>query len=206
MTLEGNDALVTSRFDNPPADPMDLLRYWLDQARQVGVAEPDALALSTVDGDGAPSSRVVLLKSLDSRGLVFSTSGLSKKGQDMAKTGLAAGLLFWRETVQQVSFAGPVRRLPDHESTAIFASRERSAQAVATVSRQSESLDDEASLRMAVESLVSSSEVIARPPHWAGYRMEPTWMEFWHGRKDRFHRRLRFDRTGTSWQHRRLQP
>lgn len=204
-TLTGTASLELAEFDARPRDPIELLREWLALARGHGVREPNALALATADDAGRASSRIVLLKTLDT-GLVFTSHHGSRKGRELDRTPWAAGTLYWRETLQQVNVAGPVERLSEAESDALFDERPRDARATAVVSRQSEPLDSEAELRAAAQHLSAGGDALARPQGWGGFRLVPQRIEFWHGSPDRLHRRLQYLREGSDWRSERLQP
>lgn len=204
-TLSGDPTLELPEFDSPPDDPLQLLARWLQEADARGVREPRAMALATADAEGRPSSRILLLKRV-APALVFSGSYESRKGRELAANPRAAGTLYWRETLQQVTVEGPVRRLSEEESDALFAERPQEAQASAVTSRQGEPLDDVAELRRAAGEIASREEPLRRPSRWGGFRLDPDLVEFWHGRPDRLHRRLLYVRSGAVWEHKRLQP
>lgn len=204
-TLSGDPTLELPEFDSPPEEPLPLLERWLAAADERGVREPRALALATADAEGRPSSRILLLKRV-SPALVFAGSYESRKGRELAVNPRAAGTLYWRETLQQVTVEGPVRRLSEEESDAIFGARPADAQASAVASRQGEPLDDPAELRRAADELSSARESLGRPGRWGGYRLDPDLIEFWHGSPDRLHRRLLYMKSDGVWTHRRLQP
>lgn len=203
-TLSGDPTLELPEFEDPPADPLALLERWLREADPRGVREPRALALATADAEGRPSSRILLLKQATPF-LVFSGSYESRKGRELAANPRAAGTLYWRETLQQVTVEGPVRKLSEEESDALFAERPQAAQASAVASRQGEALDDAAELRQAVEA-AGEGEQLARPSRWGGWRLDPDLVEFWHGSPDRLHRRLLYVKSSGVWEHKRLQP
>ncbi len=204
-TLSGEIELELTEFDDPPADPLRLLRRWLELADRHGVKEARALALSTVGEDGRPSSRTVLLRGVDPVP-VFTSDRESRKGRQLAARPWAAGTLYWRETTQQVTLEGPVEPISEEQSDALFAERMRVAQAATIASGQSEDLENEETLRARALELIESGEPLARPEGWRGYRLEPERIEFWHGSADRLHRRLLYERAGEEWRHRRLQP
>ena len=206
MTLTGNPLLVNPTFDNPPANPLMMLQDWLVKADEVGVSEPKGLVLSTVDSAGRPSSRVVLLKDCDERGVLFTTSQDSTKGKDLEANPYAAGTLWWRETIQQVNFQGPVTRLSQQVSDKEFQARPRDAQAVAAVSKQSAPLVDEKELEAQVHELLHAESKIDRLQGWHAYHLAIESIEFWHGRTNRLHRRLRYHLENGTWVHQRLQP
>ena len=204
-TLSGDPTLELPEFEEPPADPLALLSLWLQGADARGVREPRALALATADAEGRPSSRIVLLKQV-TPALVFSGSYESRKGRELAANPRAAGTLYWRETLQQVTVEGPVRRLSEAESDALFAERPQAAQAGAVASRQGEPLDDAAELRRAAAEISASEQPPRRPTRWGGFRLDPDLVEFWHGSPDRLHRRLLYAKNGGAWEAQRLQP
>jgi dihydrophenazinedicarboxylate synthase len=193
------------KFDTPPDDPLPLLERWLGLADERGVREPRALVLATADPEGRPSSRIVLLKQV-TPWLVFAGSYESRKGRDLAANPRAAGTLYWRETLQQVTVEGPVRRLSEEESDALFAERSPAAQATAVASSQGVPLENPEELRRAADEISSSDEPLLRPARWGGWRLDPDLVEFWHGSPDRLHRRLLFVKRDGTWSHRRLQP
>jgi pyridoxamine-phosphate oxidase len=203
-TLSGDATLVLPEFDDPPADPLPLLKRWLQLADERGVREPRALALATADGEGRPSSRILLLKQV-TPALVFAGSYESRKGRELEANPRAAGTLYWRETLQQVTVEGPVRRLSEAESDAIFGDRPPRAQATTVASEQGKSLEDPKALRDAANSL-TADEALSRPTRWGGWRLDPDLVEFWHGTPDRLHRRLLYIRSENGWEHQRLQP
>ena len=138
--------------------------------------------------------------------LVFAGSHESRKGRDLAVNPRAAGTLYWRETLQQITVEGPVEKLSEAESDALFAERPQAGQATAIASHQGEALANPAALREAADSVAHRAEPLRRPSRWGGYRLDPDLIEFWHGSPDRLHRRLLYVRTDGVWSHRRLQP
>jgi dihydrophenazinedicarboxylate synthase len=204
-TLSGDPTLVLPEFEAPPEDPLPLLERWLEIADERGVREPRALALATADAAGRPSNRILLLKQI-APALVFAGSYESRKGRDLAENPRAAGTLYWRETLQQIVVEGPVARMSEAESDAIFGERPQAGQATTVASEQGRSLADPAELREAAGSLAHQAEPLRRPARWGGYRLDPDLIEFWHGSPDRLHRRLLYTKTGDGWTHRRLQP
>ena len=193
-------------FDQPPADPIALLRQWFEAAGERDVSNPGALALGTVDEQGRTSVRIVATIDITADGLLFTSHVGSQKGRDMAENPWASGALYWRETSQQITVAGPVEQLSDAESDALWATRPASTYPMSVASEQSSPLADEEALRAEAERLAESDEPLARPAGWAGYHLVPTTVEFWQGSPDRLHRRLRYDQTGSGWTAQRLQP
>jgi dihydrophenazinedicarboxylate synthase len=202
-TLSGDPTLELPEFDSPPDDPLPLLERWLRTADQRGVREPRALALATADAEGRPSVRTLLVKQL-SPALVFAGGYESRKGRDLAANPRAAGTLYWRETLQQITIEGPVERLGEKESDALFAARPAAGRATTVASDQGAALEDPDELRQKADGL--SGEELRRPPGWGGFRLDPDLIEFWHGSPTRLHRRLLYIKGKDGWSHRRLQP
>lgn len=205
-SLGGDASLELPEFDAPPADPIGLIREWIADAFDRGVREPLAAALATVSADGRPSNRVLLLKAVEDDGVVFYGQRDSRKGRDLAAVPFASVVLHWRETIQQLRIDGRVEQLDDRVSDALFASRLRAAQAAAAASAQSRPLDGDAALRARFDAAVAGDDPIPRPAGWGGYLLVPETIEFWHGSRDRLHRRLRYARDGAGWSTERLQP
>ena len=175
------------------ADPVTQFLEWLKAAAMGGVSEPNAMVLSTAGADGAPSSRVVLLKSVDGRGFVFFTNHASRKGREIAANPQVALLFPWIELRRQVIVLGTAVVVGDDEADAYFAKRPRGAQLGAWASLQSQPLADRAELDAAVAALSArfgDDGEIPRPETWGGYRVVPTEVEFWQGRPNRLHDRL----------------
>lgn len=206
MTFAETVDLDLPEFDEPPADPIELFRRWFQEAGAQGVREPGALALGTADSHSRSSSRIVQVIDITAEGLVFTSHDGSQKGRDMAATKWASGVLYWRETRQQLTLAGPVERLSDAESDALWNARPVSTHPMSVASRQSEPLEDEKALRAEAQRLAGLGQPLPRPAVWSGYHLRPVMVEFWHGSLDRLHRRLRYDREGDVWAARRLQP
>lgn len=204
-TLSGDPGLELPEFDAPPAEPLSLLERWLLAAKGHGVREPRALALATADATGRPSSRIVLLKQV-SPAIVFAFSSNSRKGRELAANPRAAGTLYWRETLQQIVFEGPVERMGAEESDRLFAERPAAGQATTVASNQGEPLEDPDGLGDEAAELASSDRALERPEDWGGYRLDPDLVEFWHGSPDRLHRRLLYVKGDGGWSHQRLQP
>jgi pyridoxamine 5'-phosphate oxidase len=205
-TLTGDVPVDTPEFESPPTDPIALLHSWIVTAVEVGVREPGAMVIATADERGHTSSRVVLLKDLDDRGVLFSGPRTGRKGAEIAANPWAAANFYWRETGQQINLAGPVEFTSDEESDDLFAERSPAARATTVVSRQSEPLGDEQALRDRAAELVQRGEELSRPDGWGGYLLVPARIEFWCSRSDRLHRRLRYTRSGAGWTATRLQP
>lgn len=191
-------------------DPLAQFRRWFEEARQAGVVEPNAMTLSTVGADGAPSSRVVLLKALDGRGFTFFTNYASRKGRELAAHPRAALGFFWRELERQVNIRGAVEMVTREESEAYFHSRPRDSQLGAHASTQSAVVPNREWLEERFAALAAKypeGTVIPLPCSWGGYRLIPETVEFWQGRPGRLHDRLRYTRREDGgWQIDRLSP
>jgi pyridoxamine 5'-phosphate oxidase len=189
------------------SDPIAQLGSWLTEAR---ATEPDAdaMALATAGPDGRPSVRIVLLRGLDARGLIFHTNRSSRKGRELASNPRAAVVLHWWELGRQARVEGPVEEVGDAESLAYWATRPRASQIAAWASRQSEPLSsrDELDARVgAIEARFAAGDV-PLPPFWGGYRIVPESVELWQHRDSRLHDRMRYERAGDGWRRERLAP
>ena len=202
------DRGALSRRDVDP-DPLVQLRTWLDDAAAAGVVEPTGMAVSTVDAEGRPSSRNVLLRALD-HGLVFFTNYDSAKGRDLAGDQRCSVLFSWFGLQRQVRVDGRAERLDDAASDEYFASRPRGSQIGAWASPQSQVIADRAELEASVaaaEARFEGVDQIPRPPDWGGFRVVPDRVELWQGRPSRLHDRLRYRRgPDGAWLIERLAP
>lgn len=205
-SLTGEIGLAFPEYDAPPPEPLGLVRQWIEQATARGVREPLALALATADADGRPSSRIVAVLETTDRGLLFASHSTSQKGRELAAGNWASGVLYWRETGQQLVLSGPVAQCTDAESDALWFGRPIPLHAMSTASRQSDPLDNPATLRAEAARLAATGTALPRPARYVGYRLQPTTVEFWSADPDRLHRRLRYDRHATGWHPTRLQP
>ncbi len=188
-------------------DPLRQFQRWLDQALAAQIPEPTAMTLATVGADGRPSTRVVLLKGLDERGLAWYTNYDSRKGRELAQQPAAALQFHWVELERVVRIEGRVEKTTDAESDAYYASRPLGSRVGAWVSPQSQVIASRAALEQAtVRSAAQLGDNPPRPPHWGGYRLLPECWEFWQGRRDRLHDRLRYRRQGSTWLRERLAP
>jgi len=188
---------------------VEQLRRWLADAERGGIIEPNAMVLSTVGADGAPSARTVLLKGIDHDALVFYTNLESRKGHELAAEPRASALFPWYDVHRQVHAEGTVERLPDADADAYWASRPPGSQLGSAASPQSQVIESRAVLDEAVARLRDQhgDGPVPRPPHWAGLRLVPHSVEFWQGRADRLHDRLRYRRTDDgAWVIERLAP
>lgn len=189
-------------------DPIEQFERWLRAALAEGIPEPNAMVVATADAAGRPSARTVLLKGVDTRGFAFFTNTRSRKGRELAANAAAAAVFPWIAIRRQVTVRGGVQQVDDAEADAYFATRPRGSQLAAWASQQSAVLDDRATLDAALRDVVqrSGDGPVPRPPHWSGYRIVPDEIEFWQGRPDRLHDRLRYTRADGAWQLQRLWP
>ena len=189
-------------------DPVRQFTAWFDAAAAAGIPEPNAMTLATADAGGSPSARTVLLKGFDDQGFVFFTNYTSRKGADLTENPRAALVFPWIQLQRQVIVAGDAVRESRESSAAYFASRPRGAQISAAASAQSSVIAGRAELlaiRDEVEARYAGRDV-ELPPHWGGIRVVPRTIEFWQGREDRTHDRLRYRRDGERWVIERLSP
>ncbi|WP_428390189.1 pyridoxamine 5'-phosphate oxidase [Lichenicoccus sp.] len=192
-----------------PTDPFALFAKWLGEAEAGEPNDPNAMALATVNTQDMPSVRMVLLKAFDARGFVFYTNKQSRKGDELSGNGQAALLFHWKSLRRQVRVRGPVEDVTDAEADAYFASRSRASQLGAAASDQSRPLSSRTELEGRLAELETRYEGrdVPRPPHWSGYRVLPTAIEFWQDMPHRLHDRMVYSKDGTDgWQTTRLYP
>ncbi|TLS43784.1 pyridoxal 5'-phosphate synthase [Streptomyces montanus] len=193
-------------YDVPPAEPMSLVGQWITSAIEAQVREPLSLALATADQRGRASNRTVSVIDVSAKGLLFTSHSTSQKGREIAETGWGSGLLYWRETGQQLIVSGPVAVLAGAEADRLWQARPAPLHSMTTASRQSDPVADLEGLRGRAEALAQSGTPLPRPERFVGYRLEPAVVEFWSAADDRAHRRLRYDLTPDGWRVVRLQP
>ena len=191
-------------------EPWRLFSAWFADARQAEPSDPDAMALATVDADGLPNVRMVLLKGFDERGFVFYSNEDSRKGRELIANPKASLAFHWKSLRRQVRVRGTVANVSADEADAYFASRPRSSQIGAWASRQSSPLESRYAFEKAIALKAAQFGVgpVPRPPFWIGYRVVPTVMEFWHERPFRLHDRIEFRRADAraAWMKTRLYP
>ncbi|MSR69960.1 MAG: pyridoxamine 5'-phosphate oxidase [Phycisphaerales bacterium] len=195
-------------FDTPPSDPVCEFHRWLAEANQLAVFNPNAMSLATVDADGTPSVRTVLLKAFDERGAVFFTNRMSRKGRALDSHPQAALSFHWDNLARQIHIVGRVSRTGDALSDAYFQTRPRASRIGAWASLQSQPVADRAALDRHVaetEARFAGSDV-PRPPHWGGYRVALDSIEFWQGDLFRLHDRVVYKRSECGWNITRLFP
>jgi pyridoxamine 5'-phosphate oxidase len=198
--------LKESDLDPSPFKQFD---KWFQQALAAGLPEPNAMTLATATLDGKPSARVVLLKGFDERGFVFFTNYESQKGLELSANPHAALVFYWIELERQVRISGRVSRVSSEESETYFHSRPTGSQLSAWASQQSEVVSERKILEDRLEELTHEyqSKPIPLPPFWGGYRVAPETLEFWQGRPNRLHDRLRYTlQPGSQWLIERLSP
>ena len=193
--------------DAAAIDPLRQFETWMGEAFAAKVPEPNAMTLATVGEGGRPSTRIVLIKSFDARGLVWFTNYDSRKGHELETHPFAALQFHWVELERVVRVEGAVERVDSAESDAYFASRPLDSRIGAWASPQSRVIESRGVLvanaaKYAAKFLLNPP----RPPHWGGYRLKPDTWEFWQGRKSRLHDRLRYRKDGDSWRRERLAP
>jgi pyridoxamine 5'-phosphate oxidase len=192
------------------SDPFDLFFRWMKEAEAAEPIDPEAMAVATVDADGLPNVRMILLKGADARGFVFYTNKDSAKGMELAGTPKAALLLYWKSLGRQIRIRGPIESTSEAEADAYFATRHRQSRIGACASAQSRPLASRAVLEEEVARLTKAfgSGDVPRPSYWCGYRVIPLEIEFWRSGAFRLHDRIVFRRAspGDPWTKTRLYP
>jgi pyridoxamine 5'-phosphate oxidase len=201
---------LTSGDFTEAEEPFALFSAWLKDATASEPRDPTAMTLATVDGDGMPNARMVLLKGFDGRGFVFYTNMESQKGRELDGQHKAALVFHWKSLNRQVRIRGVVEHVSDAEADAYFATRPKGAQIGAWASKQSSPLESRFAFEKAVAVQTAKYAIgeVPRPPYWSGYRIVPLAIEFWHDRPFRLHDRIVFRREtlDTAWRKTRLYP
>lgn len=207
--IEHPSSLMNGDFTQAD-EPLRLFKAWFEEATRTEPADPNAMALATVDADGLPNVRMVLMKDFDERGFVFYTNVDSQKGQELGTQAKAGLVFYWKSLKRQVRIRGPVERVTAAEADAYFATRPRLAQIGAWASNQSSPLESRLAFEKAVALYTAKYALgtVPRPPNWSGYRVLPLTIEFWHDRPYRLHDRIEFrrDAPGQPWKKTRLYP
>lgn len=192
--------------DTMPENPLEALQTWVNQAIESEVEEPTAMNIATISSGKFPNSRVVLLKEINSEGLVFFTNYKSQKGQDIATNPNVAINFFWPELERQVRIHCVASKISSIESDTYFYSRPKASQLGAIVSAQSAEIGKDEDLESKITEIIESNLEIKRPEHWGGYLLVPEYFEFWHGRASRIHDRVAYSKTTGAWIKKRLSP
>lgn len=199
--------LTTGDFTEE-SEPFALFATWLKDAEASEINDPNAVALATVDADGLPNVRMVLLKGFDVRGFVFYTNFESQKGQEILGQKKAAMCFHWKSLRRQIRLRGEVEVVSDAEADEYYESRPLGSRIGAWASKQSRPLEGRFALEKAVAEYTAKYAIgnVPRPPHWSGFRIIPSSIEFWHDRKFRLHDRIEFRRDGDGWSKVRMYP
>lgn len=190
-------------------NPFVIAQSWLDEAQADELNDPNAMSLATVDPDGLPNVRIVLLKGIEADGFVFYTNFESTKAAELESSGMAAFVIHWKSLRRQIRVRGPVTRVPSDQADAYFASRSLKSRLGAWASQQSRPLKNRAELERALEDVTARfAEAPPRPPHWGGYKIEPKHIEFWADGAYRLHNRFRWIKPtrDSEWEITRLHP
>jgi pyridoxamine 5'-phosphate oxidase len=197
------------RESDAAESPFEQFELWFQHAVDGKIDLPDAMTLATVSKDGIPSARIVLLRGFDERGFVFYTDYQSQKGRELAENPNAALVFYWRELDRQIRVSGTVSTVSREESGKYFRSRPVGSQLAALASKQGKVIPNRQKLEYKYKQLMETyrQKAIPLPPYWGGFRLSPDWYEFWQGRPNRLHDRLRYTHhPGGHWKIERLSP
>ena len=188
--------------------PLPLFKQWFEDAKKSGILLPEAVSVSSCSKDGQPSSRMVLLKEFDEQGFVFFTNYNSRKSHELTENSKVALLFHWNVLQRQIRIEGTVEKVTAQESADYFHSRDRGSQVGAWASKQSQKLitDSELKDRMAHFSEKYATGEVPHPEFWGGWRVKPTYIEFWQGRASRLHDRVCFEKENGAWKNFKLHP
>jgi len=196
------------KSEDAPENPLELFGYWLAQAEKSEGPEHNYMSLATIDADGTPSVRIVLLKGYDENGFVFYTNRESRKGTALAANPVAALCFYWKNLGIQIRINGPVTQISAEEDDAYFATRPHGSQIGAWASQQSRPMKNRGELLKQAAKFEAKflGKPIPRPPHWGGYRVLPAKIEFWRQGLFRLHSRVQYTRDGETWTRQMLYP
>ena len=200
------DSLLESELEQ---DPFNQFSSWFKSYSALGIKDSNAMAIATVDGEGIPNNRIVLLKSVENGEFIFFTNYGSKKGQDLSQNPNISALFFWREQERQVRIQGTVSKISKAKSEAYFTTRPYLSKIGAAASEQSQPIENREALEAkfnGFQSVHPEGGVVPMPENWGGYAITPVKFEFWQGREGRLHDRIIYDRDGARWHTSRLQP
>lgn len=189
--------------------PMEQFKLWWDAAIESEILEPNAMTLATVNADGQPSARIVLLKELRQKGFIFYTNYKSQKAQDIKKNKKVALVFLWKELQRQVRVEGVIKKISEADSLKYAQTRPIKSQMGAWVSQQSKVIKSRKKLEAKMDHLMEEygdQDAMPKPPHWGGYIVKPTAIEFWQGRRSRLHDRFRYRKVKKGWKIERLSP
>jgi pyridoxamine 5'-phosphate oxidase len=199
-----------ARLDEASVHPDPLVEFarWFEEALKAESRDPNAMTLATASPDGTPSARIVLLKGFDERGFVFFTDYRSRKGEELEKNPRAALVFYWPELERQVRIAGTVSVTEREESEQYFGSRPRGSRISAWISHQSQVIGSRQQLEAQISQIERRypGDDVPLPPYWGGFRLRPQSIEFWQGRPNRLHDRIRYTRDSERWRIERLSP
>ena len=206
--LRRNYALRGLSENDVDVNPFKQFQAWFSDALAAPLIEPNAMVLATATRDGRPSARAVLLKGFDERGFVFYTNYESRKGQELAENSWAAVVFLWEELERQIRIEGQIEKCTVEESDTYFRSRPLGSRLSATLSHQSQVISSREVLEHRLQELIAENTNgdVPRPANWGGYRLKPTSIEFWQGRPNRLHDRLRYRLDDGKWVLERLSP